>query len=198
MSFKTPVELAHLLWQSVLSPGDRVLDATCGNGQDARVLADLCLEEGRGELHVLDIQKEAVMATSAHLKQNLRASLMSQVHSHHLCHSGLCEIPGTSFKLIVYNLGYLPGSDKLVITRTDTTLQSLNQALERLDMGGYLSIICYPGHAGGDEEAKAVKEWASALGSSFAVSLHTWINRSTRAPYLIWVEKKLKLPSKIG
>jgi hypothetical protein len=63
----------------------------------------------------------------------------------------------------MFNLGYLPGSDKNCITKSETTLPALAQSLEILKPGGLLSIMLYPGHAGGDTEASAVIAWSKQV-----------------------------------
>ena len=55
-------------------------------------------------------------------------------------------------KLIVYNLGYLPGSDKLLTTKTSSTLLSVEKALSLIAPNGAISITCYPGHEEGKKE----------------------------------------------
>ncbi len=93
--------------------------------------------------------------------------------------------------LIVYNLGYLPKSDKKVITEADTTLKSLNSAIDLLNSDGLLSITCYPGHCGGGKESVAVLNWSKNLDKNgFHVIVNYWLNRSKNAPFTILVEKK--------
>ena len=54
---------AHEEWKKHLKPGDRAIDATCGNGHDALVLSKLNLSH----LYVFDIQEQAVQATKNRL-----------------------------------------------------------------------------------------------------------------------------------
>ena len=63
----------------------------------------------------------------------------------------------------MFNLGYLPGSDKSCITMTETTLPALTQAMQVLRRNGLLSIMLSHGHTGGDVETKAVLDWANQL-----------------------------------
>jgi hypothetical protein len=60
---------------------------------------------------------------------------------------------------VVMNLGYLPQSDRLIVTTPAATVLALQQSLQLLKPGGLLSITAYKGHAGGHEEAEAVCEW---------------------------------------
>lgn len=53
------------------------------------------------------------------------------------------------FRLIAFNLGYLPGGDKTLITEPHTTLKALNVAKDILTPGGLISLVVYVGHPGG-------------------------------------------------
>ncbi len=50
---------------------------------------------------------------------------------------------------IIANLGYLPGGDRAIITRSESTLAALDQSLTSLAVGGRVAVVVYPGHAGG-------------------------------------------------
>jgi hypothetical protein len=62
----------------------------------------------------------------------------------------------------MFNLGYLPGSDKRVTTLPATTLQALAASLDNLRTGGVLSVLAYRGHPGGQAEADAVATWLAS------------------------------------
>lgn len=90
----------------------------------------------------------------------------------------------------MFNLGYLPGADQQLITLTNTTLTALQDALALLRSGGVLTIVVYPGHPGGDEEAAAVERWASALPPETGQSIVYRFTQKPHAPYLIAVSKR--------
>ena len=52
-----------------------------------------------------------------------------------------------------------------MITKPETTLAGLEASLKLLGADGILSVVIYPGHEGGDEEAQAVKVWTKGLDS---------------------------------
>ena len=62
-----------------------------------------------------------------------------------------------------FNLGYLPGSNKSLITKPATTRVALGAALELLRPGGVVTIVAYPGHEGGGKERDAVRKWVGEL-----------------------------------
>jgi len=68
-----------------------------------------------------------------------------------------------SVACIVYNLGFLPGSDKSVITKTESTLTSLTHAVDLIKTGGLVSVMAYQGHQGGGDETQAVIDFFETL-----------------------------------
>lgn len=180
------VALSHFWLARVLRPGDMAVDATCGNGHDTLFLAELVGETGR--VWAFDIQPAAIAATRHRLQA---AGLAERVELIQDGHQFLMRYLQESVQAVVFNLGYLPGSDKEIITRSETTLAALQQAAELLAAGGIIAIALYTGHAGGPEEARAVESWAAALPpASYNVWKQSLLNRAGTAPYLILVEKK--------
>lgn len=185
--WQTHLEAAQDLWQKIVLPKDTVIDATCGNGYDTVTLAQLAYE---GKVWAFDIQKEAIQNTAEKLKnQNLHTRVEIRQHSHE---TFPVEIFPESVRLIVYNLGYLPGGNKKKTTLTETTLQSIHNAMPLLLPGGALSITIYPGHNEGKKELEALLDLASGLSPSLWQACHLqWINRDN-APSLLWLCKSIR------
>ncbi len=176
--FQSHLDLAHHFWKRLLKPGDAAIDATCGNGHDSLLLAELI--QG-GELHCIDIQRQAIETTRQKLK-----IFIGSVYFHHGSHAVLPEV---SPKIIVYNLGYLPGGDKNKTTQTESTLSSLKQAARILAPGGLISITCYPGHEEGAREKEALLPILSAFSKKeFAITTFRWENRK-KSPSLVFIQK---------
>jgi hypothetical protein len=57
----------------------------------------------------------------------------------------------------MFNLGYHPGGDESVVTRSETTVDALRGACDLIAPGGLLSVMVYPRHPGGADEAEAVE-----------------------------------------
>lgn len=150
--------IAHREVGAVVRPGDLAIDATAGNGHDTLFLAGRIGPTGR--VFALDIQAEALEHTRRRLAA---AGLASQVTLIHLGHERLCTAVPQAVRgriaAVMFNLGYLPGSDKRCMTGVDTTLAALDQAAACLRPGGILSVIAYRGHAGGRAETVAVQQW---------------------------------------
>ncbi|MBT0663384.1 methyltransferase domain-containing protein [Geobacter pelophilus] len=180
------VALAHHFLRNVVKPGDRVVDATCGNGNDTLFLAKLVGEHGR--VWAFDIQPSAIEKTSALLAAHQCASQVELIAGGH---EGLSALVKEPLSAAVFNLGFLPGGDKGCITHGATTIAALAQAAALLTTGGIVTVAAYPGHSGGDDESQAVEQWASGLPPHiFNVWRHRQLNRSAVAPYLILVERR--------
>jgi SAM-dependent methyltransferase len=182
------VPLAHHFLRAAVRPGDRVVDATCGNGNDTLFLARLVGESGR--VTAFDVQKDAIQNTSALL---LEHGCRSRVELAAVGHENLLDSVREPVSAVVFNLGFLPGGDRCCITQTHTTVAALGQALELLLPGGIVTVAMYPGHSGGDEESEAVEAWSAALSPKhFNVWRNRQLNRSPAAPYLLLVERRVK------
>jgi len=182
--FRSHLDLAHLFWEKWVAPGYTVVDATCGNGQDTYFLATLL--QGVGRLFAYDIQQSALESTQRrlqHLSDKERSIITLELKSHATFDLDYAH-------LIVYNLGYLPGGDHSLTTLTTTTLESVQQALTLIVPGGAISITCYPGHAEGAAEKKALFSFLSTLDSD------EW-NISHHHPLKRHFERNQDLPSLI-
>lgn len=91
----------------------------------------------------------------------------------------------------MYNLGFLPRSDKRVITRPEHTLASLASAADALIPRGILVVHAYGGHPGGLEELAAVEDWCAALAfDEWTAARYTFCNKSRNPEVLFLVEKR--------
>ncbi len=187
--FQQHINFAHTHWQRLLLSGDTAIDATCGNGHDTLFLAKLALTQSTGRLFAIDIQESAIQKTKTLLQQHLNDSLLQRIIFKHGCHSKFdSELSLNSIKLIVYNLGYLPGGNKQITTQAQTTLQSIEHAMDLLMEGGLISITCYPGHNEGSIEQSELLKLASKLDvKQWACSHHTWLRN--QAPSVLFLKK---------
>ena len=182
------LSLAKSYWKAHLKAGDIAIDATCGNGNDTLYLGQLLLSDPSSAIFSFDIQPEAIHNTEILLRRHLSPDHFRRVLLHRRSHLELNAIPlPYSPRLIVYNLGYLPGGNKALTTQTETTLESVKLSLELLSDDGALSIMCYPGHEEGAREEKALLSFAEALPSKEWTVCHPrWITRP-RSPSLLWI-----------
>ena len=179
------VGLAHLFLRERVALGDRVVDATCGNGHDTLFLARLV--GSLGKVWAFDVQEDALTKARTLIGD---AGCLPWVNLLQSGHERLAAHVDAPVQAVVFNLGYLPGSDKSRITRPETTLAALKQAEELLFPGGVIVVAVYTGHPGGDAEGTAVERWAASLPpQSFNVWCSRQINRPATVPYVIFAEK---------
>ena len=183
------ISFAHYLLKEIIVPGDTVIDATCGNGNDTLMLAEACGENGH--VYAFDIQKQAVQTTKA---------LMENEHIHHVTciedsHANIDQyIPEKkegSIAAAVFNLGYLPRSDKTIITTPDSTIAALNKLLVYLRKGGRIVLVVYYGHEGGEHEKNEVLSFVSQLDQSkYEVMEYRFLNQKNNPPFVVGIEKR--------
>jgi SAM-dependent methyltransferase len=178
----------RLLGQA-LGPGGLAVDATAGNGHDAVFLAGLVGEAG--VVHCFDIQAEALERTRALLAAAGRAGV-ARFHAvgHEDLLAALPEEHHGRIRAVVFNLGYRPGGDPAVATRPETTLAALGAALRVLGPGGVVSVVCYTGHAGGADEARAVEAFCQDLDfTAWRAARYELANKPGPAIRLFFIEK---------
>jgi predicted methyltransferase len=150
-------ELAHERWRAVLRPGDTAVDATVGNGHDTLALARLVGPTGR--VVGFDIQPDALFAA----RQRLDDADFLDARLFFDDHRKIAEFVPGPVRVVCFNLGYLPGGDKTITTRKDSTIDALNRASKMLLPGGLLTVVGYRGHPGGAEETDAVRGYLKTL-----------------------------------
>lgn len=180
-----PTDLLHVLLLQVIRKGDCVVDATAGNGHDTVFLAEAVGDEGK--VIAIDIQAEAIEST----RQRLRESqLENRVELHQVSHTEIRQlVAGGSATVIVFNLGYLPGSDRALITHSETTLTALAASVVALKKGGVLAVVCYPDHAGGDDESARVMGFLRGL-KNFRLAKYELLSTHRPSPFLLIAWKK--------
>lgn len=177
--------LAHLMLEKRVKEGDTVIDATAGNGHDTVFLAQKVGDAGK--VHAFDIQEQAIMSTRKRLENE---KLLHRVILHHASHTEIAHV-GERIEAAVFNLGYLPGSDKAIITQPESTCAALAASLSLLRPGGIVVIVAYEGHEGGKREAAAVKQFAQKLPvDTYVVGQFEQINAQNNPPFLLVIEKR--------
>lgn len=190
----TAVQWSHVILEPRLRPGDFVVDATAGNGHDTVFLAQRVLPGGR--VFAFDLQADAVARTRQRLAEaGPPVPDPASVVLHHAGHERMGELLPPElrgrFRAVMFNLGYLPGGDKAVITRVETTLSALRQALDWLAGDGVLTVVVYPGHEGGRCESDAVAHWMAGLPSGeFEAQRLGFVNFRPTTPFCLAVRRR--------
>lgn len=166
-------------------PGDRVVDATMGNGKDTAFLAELVGEDGH--VTAFDVQAEAVSRTRESLRE---AGLLARCTLVHGGHETMAAHVAPGVRAVMFNLGWLPGGDKRVTTRVSTTLAALEAALSLIAPGGIVTVCIYPGHEEGDRERAALAEAVAALDVRVFNALHhRFVNARRDTPELYLIQR---------
>ena len=156
-----------------------------GNGYDTLFLSRTVGEKGR--VYAFDIQQSALESTEKRLKENGAPENYTLICDSH--HNAKEYIP-CKIKAGMFNLGYLPGGDKSITTKRETTLVAVQTAIELLDNDAILLIAVYPGHAEGDAEGKLICEYLSSLSRYKVCATRINILNSPTSPYFILIENK--------
>jgi len=192
------VNIAHNLVREVLHPGDNAIDATVGNGHDTLFLIEKVGPSGR--VFGFDIQQAALDSTWVKVESCCKAGEsntspgLEYLTLIHASHAYMAEnIPVQyhgKISVIMFNLGYLPGGNKTIITQTNSTLTAINIACRLLSSNGMITVIAYPGHHGGDLETEQVKNWCNQLNEDqFKISNIYSSENNESAPRLFVIRK---------
>lgn len=185
---KTALRYSHDLLAEIITEGDVVVDGTVGNGHDTLFLAELV--GATGYVYGYDIQAQGLVNTQEKLTA---ANLTARVTLFNQGHETIEQtIPvETPIKAGIFNLGYLPKSNKKIITTSPTTIQALQALLTRLVPCGRIIVVVYYGHDGGLAEKEGVLAFVESIPQEdFNVLSYQFINQRNTPPILIAIEKK--------
>lgn len=219
-------ELAMNITLNYVNKGDKVIDATAGNGHDTLVFARVVGDEGK--VYAFDVQAQALENTGQLLLANdfsvmkvgtgdgattgtsrdadsgkeegvgvvdeaaLAQEANATVHLVEDSHEHMSKYcPEGEIAAIMFNLGYLPLSDKSVSTSTVSTLIALQEALQLVKVGGIVTVVMYCGHEAGKVEKQAILDLTEKLSSKeFHVVYASMHNQGENAPEILWITKK--------
>ena len=171
-----------------IQPGDVVVDATVGNGHDTEFVARCVGSSGR--VFGMDIQQQAIDNTYRRLSYSGLSERVTLMKSNHeqLNHGIPPQFQGY-ISAIVFNLGYLPGNNKQVVTFAKTTIAALKQSLSLIKTDGMLSIVCYRGHDEGVREAGVLQDWLTTLDTNYFNIVVIDPDKASKSPFLVMVRK---------
>lgn len=165
--------------------GDRVVDATMGNGKDTLFLCELVGEHGH--VYAFDVQAEAVERTKLRVAE---AGFADRTTLLLAGHETMAEHVPAGVQAVMFNLGWLPGAEHIITTKTNTTLDAVHAAVSLIAPGGIVTVCVYPGHEEGTRELSALLEYARSLSvREFNVAHHCFINASLQTPQLILIQR---------
>lgn len=179
----TEISLFYLL--AFLKEGFVAIDATCGNGFDTLNLAEKVGKTGR--VYAFDVQKEAITNTKKILQENNLSSSVKVILD---SHENILEYVKEKIDCCVFNLGYLPSSNKEIKTNYVSTIKALEKSMSILKKGGIISICAYVGHEGGQKEYEEIIKYLSTKSKKeFNIIEIHHLGRKETSPKLIIIEK---------
>ena len=177
------LELQKEFIRKHLFPGDTAADYTMGNGHDTLFLSRTVGPQGR--VYAFDVQYAALQSTARRLYAENAPQNYSLIHdSHHNAGNYIKQKVNAG----MFNLGWLPGSDRTVFTRRETTLPAIAAAIDRMAPEGVLLVAVYPGHSEGDAEGKLIQEYLSSLDRRTYMCALFRITNSPASPFFYIIE----------
>jgi SAM-dependent methyltransferase len=150
------VQLSHNLLLSGANKSVAV-DATCGNGHDT-----LFLCRHFEQVYAFDIQDLALRRTAKITADYTNLILIKDDFKNLCYHLAACDA-------IIFNLGFLPGSDRKIKTDAYHSDTAVVQAYRLLNPKGVMVICCYTKHEGGEAEYQRLVQALSLAGIAFTV-----------------------------
>lgn len=182
---KNALNISHYLARCRVKAGDWVIDATCGRGRDAALLAKLVGEEGR--VFAFDVQEEAVYSTRSLIEQ---MGLAARVEVFNEDHSFMDRYVNGLVSFVMFNLGYLPGGDHRITTAPGSSIAALEKAVRLLGREGCVTMVCYTGHPGGIEELRAIKEYLAGIPQNYLEVIEiSFLNQLNNPAVLLLLNK---------
>ncbi|MRG85229.1 class I SAM-dependent methyltransferase [Salinibacillus xinjiangensis] len=189
MTLKSALQFSHHLLTESVEEGDFVVDATVGNGHDTVFLSKLV--GTNGTVLGIDIQTQAIENTKKRLKEEKITNVQLLQDSHGNLESYIPNEKHGNIGGAVFNLGYLPGSDKSIITKPDSTIGAIQSLLPHLLPKKQIVLVVYYGHEGGDKEKDELLTLVSSLDQNqFSVLQYGFINQKNNPPFVVAIEKR--------
>lgn len=176
--------LSHEYAIRTVRPGDTVVDATCGKGRDTLFLSELV--GNTGKVYAFDIQNESIMQVCSLLDENKITNTIVLNESHEKIDE---FVPG-GISCVMFNLGFLPGTDHKVQTKGETTVAAISKAMYLINKGGIITIVIYYGGDTGFAERDMVIDFCSKINQNeFTVMESIFLNQKNNPPIFICIEK---------
>ena len=181
---------ARLLLEKTVHAGYIAIDCTMGNGHDTLYLAKLVGSDGH--VFSFDIQENALAETTQRLIAEGMSERVTLIHSGHETLQNFLPVKyHQKVTGAIFNLGYLPGGDKEIITTAPTTISAIKQLLEVMAPEGIIVVVIYHGHAGGDIERDQLLQFAANLPQDQAHVLeYRFLNQQNNPPFIVAIEKR--------
>lgn len=179
-------DFVHFLVKNSYEDKEDVIfvDATAGNGLDTLFLCNLF--KNNGFVYAFDIQEDAINRTRELLDSKFFSNYELIVDSHE---NVLEYVKENHIDAALFNLGYLPNSDKTVKTNYISTINAIKNILSRLKKFGRIYICAYIMHDNG-EESRRILDFISSLDKKdYNVIQIKLLNKENSPPEIFIIEK---------
>lgn len=156
------------------------IDATMGNGYDTVYLA-----QNFDKVYSFDIQELALENTKYKLNELdlTNTELILDSHSR-------MDIYVQAAQCIIFNLGYLPSSNKLITTNSITTIEAIDKACQIIDVQGVIILTLYQAHDQSLEANEVVAHLHTLDPKKYLV--HHFVNVNRHLPPFVMTIERLK------
>ncbi|WP_311481299.1 class I SAM-dependent methyltransferase [uncultured Anaerococcus sp.] len=163
--------------------------------KDIRVAADLTVGKGKDSKYILentnverlygfDIQKEAENQAKGLVGDDPRFKFFLASHA------DIDKYIKENLDFAIYNLGYLPGGDKEITSKYESTIESLEKTLKLLNKNGMVILTIYQGHPAGKKESEELEKYLETLDQKkYEIIKIAYPTRPHNPPYIVVVEK---------
>ena len=168
-----------------IKKGGVAVDFTMGNGHDTLWLSGAVGENGK--VYAFDIQPQALESSRKLLESSGAAPNYTLILD---SHSNVLDYVHEKICIGMFNLGFLPGGDKSITTKRETTMGASRAAIELLDTDGALLIAVYPGHEEGTIEGELIEQELMTLNRRELCASKFKIVNSPTSPFFFLVERR--------
>lgn len=174
------VEIAHLLLDDYLNEETISVDMTMGNGFDTLFLA-----KKSKKVYAFEIQKEAILNSTKLFKDNNVDNVVVYDQSH----ENISKLED-DYEVVVFNLGYLPGSDKKITTIGKVTIAAIESVIKKKTLKALL-IVAYPGHENGQIECEMLDDFFDNYDlKDYRLTKISVLKTKRKSPCILFIEKK--------
>jgi len=186
--FNRSTNVVRILLKEKLQNGDAVIDCTLGNGHDALYMKELIGQEG--QLYGFDVQTAAIEKTSVKLAdQGYDENIKLILDSHENVDLHVKE----KVDVITFNFGYLPGGDKSIVTKSESSIKALEKCFYLLKDYGIIALIFYPGHEEGKKELMEMMAYLQNIDQKkFDIHHGRFINQANNPPEYMVIQKRTR------
>ena len=183
MIFNNPSDICDFYINQILKDGDCAVDATAGNGHDTLKLSNAVGNEGL--VYAFDIQQSAIdSAKGQKYRYNNTEFILAS-------HSDIDKYVSAEPKLIIFNLGYLPGGDHSMCTKSDTTIEAISKSMDLVPPEGVIILVIYSGGDTGFDEKESVLNFVKNINhKKYNALFFDYINRPKNPPSVCVIQKK--------